>query len=327
MKNRNIYTYLKAELLPLELLQEKLNKSLYGLNLSGLALRTRSKIIKEKICLALDYDIPRTFSKTKPKFPCQNLDIYTQKSNNLQIWNDEIDKERRYAIIQINEIDIVIKVKLIRGEQLAKLDTTGTFTTKFQARIFIEKNHNTCSLDSPSLSNLTSNQAIISPSDNPNADPSTLKLFNIDDLYEKLLSLVGKELQNKNIVQERSRADEAHKLVCKALGYLGFDDDGQFPDIKQQLLEVKLQMSPTIDLGLHLPNSETSINLKIDNYLVRCRDIRYLILIADRKNDNSFVIKNVNLISGYYFFDHFALFGGKVKNSKIQIPLPNDFFT
>ena len=39
------------------------------------------------------------------------------------------------------------------------------------------------------------------------------------------------------------------------LGYSRYEDKGQFPDIRHQLLEVKLQTSPTIDLGLVLPSS------------------------------------------------------------------------
>ena len=47
-----------------------------------------------------------------------------------------------------------------------------------------------------------------------------------------------------------------HSLACSALGYSNYKDDGKFPDIKHQLIEVKLQTSPTIDLGLFLPTNE-----------------------------------------------------------------------
>ena len=68
-------------------LQEILNAALVGMNLQGLKLRTRSKVVKSAVCKALGYPIPKSFKKTKPRFIGQQFDTYTQKSNNLQVWN------------------------------------------------------------------------------------------------------------------------------------------------------------------------------------------------------------------------------------------------
>ena len=66
---------------------------------------------------------------------------------------------------------------------------------------------------------------------------------------------------NAGFDQERNRGAALHALVCKALGYAGYQDDGQFPDVRHQLLEVKLQTSPTIDLGLVRPDSTEPLDV------------------------------------------------------------------
>jgi len=77
--------------IPSQSLEALLNEGLIGLSLKGLPLRTRSKAVKEQVCAALGYPIPNSFKKTNPRFPGQNFDTYTQKSRNLQVWNEELD--------------------------------------------------------------------------------------------------------------------------------------------------------------------------------------------------------------------------------------------
>ena len=114
-------------------LEALLRHGLIGYNLAGLALRTRSKVVKQAVCSALGYPVPNAFKKTQPRFFGQQLDVYTQKSRNLQIWNEELSPTRRYALIQISQQDIITAVRVVNGRELANLDTTGTITTKYQA--------------------------------------------------------------------------------------------------------------------------------------------------------------------------------------------------
>ena len=62
------------------------------------------------------------------------------------------------------------------------------------------------------------------------------------------------------------------------LGYSGKQDslEGGYPDIRNQMLEVKVQDSPTIDLGKYSPQFEEQIN---DNFTTRT--IRYLIALTN----------------------------------------------
>src|SRR5690606_6578278 len=111
-----------------------LDDGLRNLSLAGLPLRTRSKVVKTRVCEVLGYPVPASFQKTQPRFPGQLFDTYTQKSNNLQVWNEELSPTRRYVIIRVSDADVIARVKVVTGDTLAQLDTTGTLTRKYQAR-------------------------------------------------------------------------------------------------------------------------------------------------------------------------------------------------
>ena len=115
---------------PTRELEEILDAKLVGISLAGLALRTRSKVVKENVCRALGYPVPSSFKKTQPRFVGQLFDTYAQKSNNLQVCNEELSATRRYVIIRVSEADTITRVKVVNGEDLAQLDTTGTLTQK-----------------------------------------------------------------------------------------------------------------------------------------------------------------------------------------------------
>lgn len=119
--------------LPTVDLEAILRRGLIGLDLNY-PLRTRSKVLKTKICGILGYPVPKSFTKSKPRFPGQDFDTYIQKSNNLQIWNEEIVPTRRYALIRVDADSRVTSVRVVTGEVIAKLDPTGTLTKKYQAK-------------------------------------------------------------------------------------------------------------------------------------------------------------------------------------------------
>ena len=117
-------------------LQNLLDTKLVGISFSGLPPRTRSKVAKEHICRALGYPVPLNFKKTQPRFPGQRFDTYVQKSNNLQIWNEELAPTRRYVIIRVDGRDIVTKVKVVTGRDLAQIDVTGTLTSEVSSTTY-----------------------------------------------------------------------------------------------------------------------------------------------------------------------------------------------
>jgi hypothetical protein len=316
--------------IPMDILESLLAKKLTGLSLKDLPLRTRSKILKQAVCQALGYPIPASFKKTKPRFPGQSFDTYIQKSNNLQVWNEEISPTRRYVIVHLAEDDTIDKVRVITGEFLASLDHTGTLTQKYQAHFILGDNpfelisaYDTNNLQSMIRGNVDFPQSLFQ---NPNAPPTVEFLLPISEVFNRLKKLVGKEFLDTGRDQERTRGAILHQLVCLALGYSEYHDDGQFPDIVNQLIEVKLQMSRTIDLGLVLPSSTEALDIpRLNNIVIRHCDVRYAIFYAFLE-EKKIIITHLLLTTGEAFFSRFTQFSGKIKNTKLQIPLPRNFF-
>lgn len=315
-------------LIPTTILEKMLNDTLKGYSLKDLPLRTRSKVLKEQVCRALGYPIPVSFRKTKPRFPGQNFDTYIQKSNNLQIWNEDLSASRRYVLIRLNEKDKITKVKVVTGNMLSLYDKTGTLTQKYQARIIQTeiKSELFTTEDTQMLRKYVRSGIDLSASTNPIDNPQKYQILPIKEIYEKLQILVGEQFSAVGFDQERNRGAFLHKLICQSLGYCVFRDDGQFPDIKNQLLEVKLQTSKTIDLGLVYPSSNEKLDLpKLNGYHIRFCDVRYAIFVAN--NDGKHItLTHLFLVTGEDFFDNFQQFQGNVLNKKLQIPLPSDFF-
>ena len=309
-------------------LETLLNQALTGLDLKGLALRTRSKVVKTAVCEALSYPVPKSFKKTQPRFFGQQLDTYTQKSNNLQIWNEELSPTRRYAIIQISNQDIVLKVKVVNGQELAQLDTTGTITTKYQAGLVTgtDTHELVSEQDTPPMLPYVRSGATFAISTSPVDEPESGAVLPIREIFERLSTLVGLSFVDPGMDQERNRGAALHRLICERLGYSRYEDKGQFPDIRHQLLEVKLQTSPTIDLGLVLPSSEGHLDIRqLGDHHPRHCDTRYAMFYATT-NGIHVTLTHLFVTTGADFFKRFRRFEGKVTNGKIQIPLPRSFF-
>jgi len=313
--------------IPSPVLEGMLEAGLHGMNLEGLPLRTRSKVVKEAVCGALGYPVPLSFKKTQPRFPGQNFDTYTQKSMNLQIWNEELSPNRRYALIRISDDDRITKVRVVGGTDLAHLDTTGAITTKYQARldpgsvpvVLVSQN------DTPEMIPLLGS-VFFDKSEGPTDAPRAGRLLPVAEICKRLAPLVGTTFTDPGMDQERNRGAALHRLVCERLGYSHYEDNGQFPDVLHQLLEVKIQTSPTINLGLVLPNSGEELGCpSVGGHSPRHLDTRYAVFYGE--TDGTQVrLTHLFVSTGSDFFDRFRRFEGKVINGKIQIPLPRDFF-
>ncbi|MEI8149726.1 MAG: restriction endonuclease [Actinomycetes bacterium] len=305
-----------------------LNEGLRSFSLGGLPLRTRSKTVKEEVCRLLGYPTPKSFQKTHPRFFGQMFDVYVQKSNNLQIWNDELSAVRRYVLIRVSTDGTVERVRVVTGDTLALLDTTGTLTQKYQARLSIGDETtelvSNCDTANMTYTMLREQYPVFfqSPTDYPTID----SLLPIEEIFNRLRLLVGSSFKDTGHDQERNRGAELHRMICQQLGYAIYRDDGRFPDIRNQLLEVKLQTSPTIDLGLVRPDSQELLDLpQINGRQIRHCDVRYAIFYGHR--DGQIVtLSHFYLTTGEAFFSRFNQFQGKVLNKKLQIPLPRTFF-
>lgn len=303
-------------------LQAILLRALIGTSLAGYKIRTRSKIVKMRACEALGYPVPKRFSKVRPRFQGQNFDTYVQKANNLQIWNEEVSRDRRYVIIRVDDTDHITAVKVVTGDVIAALDTTGTLTQKYQAaaRQCVDSSILVSEIDTDHMRHLmvktpvVSSQGICFP---------TKQFLPIKELYSRLCSLKHKLISDPGADQERNRGAALHEVVQRTLNRKAHKDTGQFPDIPDQLLELKLQTASTIDLGLVCPDSKEPVGL-IPH--VRHCDVRYAIFYA-MPVKNAVKIEHVVVCTGEAFFSFFRKFGGKEINRKLQIRLPDNFWT
>lgn len=310
-----------------EELEVLLSHELVGMSFGPVEIRTRSKLAKSAACSALGYPVPSTFKKVQPRFPGQDFDTYVQQSDNLQIWNEEVSPTRRYVIIRVDSHNVVSRVKVIEGVELAAFDPTGTLTHKYQAKRrsgfggsqlvstidsapFIAELEPADVLDANELANL-----------HPASRPVRGEVLTVAGLYDRLLGLVGQEMAYT--ASERLRGEHLHRATCAVLGLGSYADTGQFPDIVCQALEVKLQTSPTIDLGLVSPDSAGQA-VTLSPRLRHC-DVRYLVAYATRTGD-SLSIDHVVLSVGEDFFGEFQRFEGLVQNRKLQLHLPSDLF-
>ena len=309
-------------------LEQILNYTIVGRSFAGLPLRTRSKVAKQLVCEALGYPTPSVFRRTKPRFPGQLFDTYVQKSNNLQIWNEDIEPSRRYVIIRVEEEDEITIVKVVSGTFLATLDRTGTLTQKYQARLTLGKLYTELSSheDTEVIKPATHSNVEISSIEASSGNPQHGRILAVDSLLDRLTPLIGQNFRDAGHDQERNRGASLHQLVCRAIGYGRCEDDGQFPDIRHQLLEIKLQTARTIDLGLVSPDSTDLLDTPmLNNQQIRHRDVRYAVFYAN-SDGNTVTLTHLILITGADFFNRFQRFGGNVVNKKIQIRLPRRFF-
>lgn len=313
--------------IPTSDLERLLNDSMTGITLVDLPLRTRSKVVKEHICKALGYPVPRTFRRAQPRFPGQHFDVYVQQSDNVQIWNEELEPTRRYVIVRVGKDETITEVKVVVGEELAKLDTTGTLTQKYQARVVPTRAaaELVVEADTARVHAMIDDRADLTMA-GPTALPQIGGLLSIRSVFDKLHGLMGTRFPDPGRSQERNRGAMLHRIVCKCLGYQSYGDNGRFPDVRHQLLEVKLQTSSTIDLGLVDPHSEDPLDMpRVNGMRIRHCDVRYAVFGATT-DGREVTLTGLIVTTGEMFFARFAQFEGRVLNKKLQIRLPPTFY-
>ena len=150
-------------------------------------------------------------------------------------------------------------------------------------------------------------------------EPDFNDLFSIQLLVEMVAkNLIGKIL-DANDTKNRGQALE--RLVLQLLGYSENNLQGLaggYPDIPNQLLEVKVQDSPTVDLGKYTPEIEELI---MEDSNITTRDIRYLIALT---NPQTNVIEGIILVSGEQLGEIFTYVSDT--SFKCQRSIPMSFF-
>lgn len=323
-----IYDHDEAVRYDLKVLAARMRAKLLGL-VWDVPIKTRSKLAKIAVCEALGYEAPPRFRRVHPRLPAQDLEVAVYRADNFQPWNQQLDPIRRYCFLRVDANGQVTAVRCVSGEELALFDRTGTLTSKYQAARKPGRHGSTL----VSATDTTRFGTILSPTI-PSVDelvatsatdrPVRGLVLPIQEVFDRLLRLVGTEIVDPGLDQERLRGVALQQLVVPALGLGSYADTGQVPDILSQALEVKLQLARTIDLGLLAPDSELEAP-ELGRGLQH-RDVRYAVFYGTRVDKGRIRIAEVVVSTGASFFEEFNRFEGKVQNSKLQMRLPKDFF-
>lgn len=292
-----------------------------------------------------DFEIVPFKKKGIPKLLACLADSYivtTGNNYNLQVWNrfpntlnvlvkykkDNVAikcNDIRLILVQIDTDKKQIKTIVITTPQYI-VDTFGTFgvpTMKHQLIITDTKRKEITGQDSKCLfyddtkkmSSHTQTDSF-TITDNISTFPQTGKLLSLSVIKDKVIgSLLGRKLKNADT---KTRGQELERLVASLLGY-HVDDTlvGGYPDIPNQLLEIKVQDSPTVDLGKYSPSNPVTIDANLN---ITTEDVRYLIALTNKSG----IIEGFILCPGNKLGEHFTFVNGT--NYKCQRSIPMNFF-
>ncbi len=293
----------------------------------------------------------------QPRFIHQLMDIFVQASTNLQVWNCVPSAELplpyewnsgdpavtyatcRYVIVKHTVGGMVTKILVKEGRDLALWDRTGTRTMKWQASIgtsvrtkyagglVVGADRLAAKLRCPKP--LTGDQKQVSireldiepgrPLIKRKPDPCLV--HTLEELGQIVRPLLGWRMRDPGSYGTGVVGQRFEKEVAARMGYIHVEqtDTGDFPDLVHQVLEVKFQYSPTIDLGRVLPVDRVSIKEPWNDFGLQPRDVRYLSALGVLEA-GYYSVRGLLLISGDEFPDHFGLVKGQ--SFKVQLRIP-----
>lgn len=128
--------------------------------------------------------------------------------------------------------------------------------------------------------------------------------------------IIGEKLDIE--LSTKQKGQQLERMIAYQLGYKKKQDilEGGYPDIKNQMLEVKVQDSPTIDLGKYSPQFEELVNSGFTT-----RTVRYLIALTDAMTGT---IDGLVLCPGEELGKNFTYVAEK--SFKCQRIIPMNFF-
>jgi hypothetical protein len=150
-------------------------------------------------------------------------------------------------------------------------------------------------------------------------EPVIRELYSIGLIKEMVAKkLIGQKL---DAAATKNRGQALERMTLELLGYKVQENDllfGGFPDIKNQLLEVKVQDSPTVDLGKFSPENEEMV---VESENLTTFDVRYLIALT---NPNTEIIEGIILSPGEKLGELFSYVSDQ--SYKCQRSIPMSFF-
>lgn len=289
-----------------------------------------------------DYEIVPPKQKGVPSFLREYIDTYivtTGTAYNLQVWNRnpnsasvQVDLKNgetllasdvRFILGKISNDNKIESIIIMTPEYIEnKFGKFGKPTIKQQLIISNKKRDDIISKGSMVIDDNTLPDDVIDEECNDIDENTSIKddpdkVFPISYIDSKITNeLIGEKLDIS--LSTKQRGQQLERLVAYQLGYKKMQDmlEGGYPDIRNQMLEVKVQDSPTIDLGKYSPQFEESITSDFTT-----RTIRYLIALTDAMSGN---IDGVILCPGEELGKNFTYVSDK--SFKCQRSIPMSFF-
>lgn len=291
---------------------------------------------------SIEYEIIPPKQKGVPSFLREYIDTYLVTSGinyNLQVWNRnpnsasvQVDLKNgetllasdvRFVLGKINEDKIIESIIIMTPEYIEnRFGKFGKPTVKQQLILSNKKREEIISNHGMIVADINI------PVDLLDTEHDTVtRDVSMKDEPEKVLPIetinqqISKKLLNETLdisLSTKQRGQQLERMVAYQLGYKKLQEEleGGYPDIRNQMLEIKVQDSPTIDLGRYSPQFEEQIN---ENFTTRT--VRYLIALTDASNGE---INGIILCPGEELGKHFTYVSEK--SFKCQRSIPMSFF-
>lgn len=304
-------------------------------------------------CLAKHYDAapiystaPRCAKKGVPRITRELIDTYivtTGSTYNLQVWNripnsnDVLIEYENGEVLTCADVRIVfIRIEPEKNVIESIVITTpkeienrfgkfGVPTIKWQLIISDSKRQSIVEKNPPILiepdllpEEILSDR-VTYHSLNMDESPQTGMIAPIEDLAPIFIdSLIGKTIEP---AATKNRGQQLEYSVISLLDYNVKEEStlaGGYPDLPNQALEIKIQDSPTVDLGKYSPQYKADI---FPDVSVNTENMRYLIALMNKETN---VVEGLILLPGKKLGEHFSYVADK--SYKCQRSIPMAFF-
>lgn len=291
---------------------------------------------------AQEYDIVPPKQKGVPAFLREYIDTYivtTGSSYNLQVWNRnpnsasvQVDLKNgetllasdvRFVLGKINVNNCIESIIIMTPNYIEnRFGKFGKPTVKQQLIISNKKREDIIRDGGMVIADTNVPEELLARNDETISAAVSIKdeperVLPIETIDERITDkLVGEKLDIS--LSTKQRGQQLERMVAYQLGYRSMQDglEGGYPDIRNQMLEVKVQDSPTIDLGKYSPQFEEQIN---DNFTTRT--IRYLIALTNAMDG---AIDGLIMCPGEELGKNFTYVAEK--SFKCQRSIPMSFF-
>ena len=258
-----------------------------GSNIRKLVASTLEDYPLPRLARKQDYEIIPPRRKGVPKLLREFADTYIVTSGrtyNLQVWNRNplsnsvqvqysdgetlSAKDVRFVLVRVDpDTETISAIAVLTTQYIeAQFGLFGRPTIKNQLIISATARASILSRPAPLLVGADSGQlerhvtcSYSTPACGIHDPPRTGHLFSVRLIANILFpKLVGKQVPSDAM---KTRGQSLERIVASLLGYRMDNEQlaGGYPDITNQLLEVKAQESPTVDLGRYSPQFEETV--------------------------------------------------------------------